>query len=238
MKKLLAILLILSCLAVFASCGKNEEDDGKALETAETYVEITGNAGSLSLDENVARTLLEVYPKESLGLEKELYDYELKLSATRFLDNDACLVEAFLEGAEKPEGTFVVLGQRCFVYNNKTQEYLLLTANGAVEFESSSVGGTEEASSTTEPAFSYDEENNKKLQEKFSSYGKNKLGLEKEISEYVLVVSGTTTTAENGETVYVIRLYEKTGEVTNNTLAFNENGNYIFDYDINRYVKL
>ena len=43
MKKIIAILLILSCIAVFAACGKNEEDDGKTLETAETYVEITGN---------------------------------------------------------------------------------------------------------------------------------------------------------------------------------------------------
>ena len=46
------------------------------------------------------------------------------------------------------------------------------------------------------------------------------------------------TTAENGETVYVIRLYEKDGKATNQTLAFNGNGNYVFDYEINRYVKL
>ena len=97
MKKIIAILLILSCIAVFAACGKNQEDDGKALETAETYVEITGNAGSLSMDENVARTLLEVYDKELLGLSKDIYEYELKLSATRFMEKDACLVEAYLE---------------------------------------------------------------------------------------------------------------------------------------------
>lgn len=238
MKKFIAILLILVCLMVFASCGKNQEDDGKTLETAETYVEITGNAGEISLDENVARTLLEVYDKESLGLSKDIYDYDLKLSATRFLDNDACLVEAFFEGGEKPEGTFIILGQQCFVYNPKTQAYLLLTTEGAVEFDTTAASQTDAQASTTEPAFRYDENNNKILQEKFSSYSKRSLGIEKELSEYVLIVPGTTTTAENGETVYVIRLYEKTGEATNQTLAFNENGNYVFDYDKNRYVAL
>ena len=169
MKKIIAILLILSCIAVFAACGKNEEDDGKALETAETYVEITGNAGSLTLDENVARTLLEVYDKELLGLSKDIYEYELKLSATRFMEKDACLVEAFLEGAEKPEGTFVILGQQCYVYNSKKQKYLLLTVDGQV-VESSSPDTTQSSEpSSTEKAFEYDEEKNKKLHEPFES---------------------------------------------------------------------
>ncbi len=237
MKKIIAILLILCCFAVIAACEKEPVDDGKALETAETYIEITGNAGSLSLDENVARTLLEVYPKESLGLSKDIYEYELRLSATRFLDSDACLVEAFLENSEAPEGTFIILGQQCFVYNMKTKKYLLLTVDGAVEFNSS-VTETKDQSSTTESAFQYDEDNNEKLQERFSSYSKKQLGLDKDISEYILVVPGTTTTAANGETVYVIRLYEKNGEAINHTVAFNENGNYVFDYEGNRYVKL
>ncbi len=238
MKKIIVILLVLSCVVAFSSCGKNQEDDGKALETAETYIEVTGNAGALSIDENVARTLLEVYDSESLGLSKDIYEYELKLSATRFMEKDACLVEVFLEGAEKPEGTFVILGQQCFVYMPKTQKYLLLTADGVTEYDSTIQETVEDESTTTEPSFKYDENNNKKLQEKFSSYSKKALGIEKELSEYVLVATGTTTTAENGETVYVIRLYEKTGKATNNTLAFNENGNYAFDYDINRYVEL
>ena len=229
---------MLSCIAVFAACGKNEEDDGKTLETAETYVEITGNAGSLTLDENVAITLLEVYDKELLGLSKDIYEYELKLSATRFMEKDACLVEAFLEGAEKPEGTFVILGQQCFVYMAKTKKYVLLTTSGLTEIETNPSESSQDEITTTEPDFIYDESNNEKLHDKFSSYSQDKLGLEKDLSEYILVVTGTTTTAENGETVYVIRLYEKTGEATNYTIAFNENGNYVFNYDINRYTKL
>ena len=238
MKKLIAILLVLSCIVAFASCGKNEEDDGKALETAETYVEITDNIGSFSLNEDVVITLLEVYSKESLGLSKDIYEYSFKLSATRFLNKDACLAEAFFENAETPEGTFIILGQKCFVYNKKTQEYLLLTVDGAIEFDTSSIAQSEESITKNDNDFVYNKSNNEKLQEKFSSYTQKQLGLKKELSEYILVVPGTSTTADNGETVYVIRLYEKNGEVTNNTLAFNENGNYVFDLDLNRYVKL
>ena len=236
MKKIIAILLILTFIAAFSACGKNEEDDGKALETAETYVEITGNAGSISLDENAVISLLEIYDKESLGLSKEIYEYNLQLSPTRFMEDDACLVEAFIEESETPEGTFIILGQQCFVYNQKRQEYLLLTVDGPVKLTPDNEIHNE--SSTTAPVFEYDEENNQKLQERFSSYSKNKLNIDKDITEYILVVSEVTTTLDNGETVYVIRLYEKTGEKTNNTLAFNENGNYAYDSEKNQYVKL
>lgn len=238
MKKIIAILLVLSFVAVFAACGKNEEDDGKALETAETYIAVSGNSGSMSLDENIARSMLEIFSREDLGLSKDFSEYELKLSVTRFMDNDACLVEAFYEKEESPEGTFVIAGQDCFVYNPKTQKYLLLTADGVVEVKPVTSDKAEENQSTTEQAFNYDAENNKKLQERFSAYDKTKLGIEKELSEYILVAPGTTTTAKNGETVYVIRLYNKNGEVTNYTLAFNENNNFIFDYNENKYVAL
>ena len=238
MKKLIAIILILCFVTAFAACGKNEEDDGKALETAETYVEITGNAGSLSLDENAVISLLEIYDRESLGLSKEIYEYELKLSPTRFMEEDACLVEAFEENGETPEGTFIILGQQSFVYNQKRQEYLLLTADGPVKYNALSESESNADSSTTAPSFEYDEQNNQKLRERFSSYSKKQLLIDKELSEYVLVVAGITTTAEDGETVYIIRLYEKTGELTNYTVAFNENGNYAYDTEENKYVKL
>ena len=240
MKKLIMLLLILSCISIFASCGKNEEpiDEEKVFETAETYVELSDNSGSLSLNENIAKSMLEIYPKENLGLSKEIYDYRLELSVTRFMDNDACLVEAFNEGEEKPEGTFVISGQDCFVYNPKTQKYLLLTADGVVEIKPVTTTEAEKGQTTTEQAFDYDTENNQKLQEKFSSYSKEKLGIEKDLSEYVLLVTGTTTTAENGEMVYVVRLYRKNGEATNYTLAFNENNDFVFDDDVNKYVEL
>ncbi len=238
MKKIIAVLLILVCLSIFVSCGKNEDDDGKALETAESFVEVTGNSGSISLNENVARTLLESYPKKSLGLSKELYDYQLKLSATRFLDSDACLVEAFLDKEEKPEGTFIILGQQCFVYDAKQEKYLLLTAEGTKEIETKA-----EADSTTEAVTfptvdEIEKQNNERLQDLFKAYTREELGLEKEITEYFLVVTGTTTTAEDGEMVFVVRLKDSNGEFVNQTVAMNDNGNYMFDYEINKYKKL
>lgn len=238
MKKIISILLVLSFIVVLASCGKNEEDDGKALETAETFVELTGNAGSISLNEDVARTLLEVYPKEDLGLSKELYDYDLKLSATRFSGSDACLVEAFSDKEEKPEGTFVILGQQCFVYNAKQKKYLLLTVDGPKEVETKAENSSTTEAETFPTVDEIEKKNNENLQGLFKDYSKEELGLEKEITEYFLVVTGTTTTAEDGELVYVVRLKDSNGEFINDTVAMNDNGNYMFDYEINKYKKL
>ncbi len=236
MKKIILVLLILTFVVAFAACGDETMDEGKVFETAETFVEITGNSGSISLNEDVARSVLEVYPKESLGLKNDIYDYKLVLSPTRFLDEDACLVEAYEEKAEKPEGTFVILGQQCFVYNTKNQKYYLLTLDGVEEFN---VGqGSTDSSSTTEQTFVYDKENNEALHQKFDVYTKEQLGLEKEITEYILVTAGTTTTADDGKTVYVVRLYEKNGEAINHTVSFNGDGCYMFDYDLNKYKKL
>ena len=240
MKKFIAILLVFCFVVAFAACGKNkyEEDDGKALETAETYISVSGNSGSMALDANLAKSMLEIFPKENLGLTKDISEYELKLSVTRFMENDACLVEAFDEEEESPEGTFVISGQDCFVYNPKTQKYMLLTADGVVEVTPVTTENAGENQSTTELAFDYDPDNNQKLQERFSSYSKEKLGIEKELTEYILVAPGTTTAAENGETIYIVRLYEKNGDVTNYTLAFNESSNYIFDYSVNKYIAI
>ncbi len=240
MKRIITLLLIITSLGVFASCSKNEveEDYSKVLETAETIVEVTGNAGSIALDENVARTLLEVYPKETLGLSKELYDYNLKLSATRFLDNDACLVEAFLGEAEKPEGTFVVLGQQCFVYNSKQKKYFLLTVDGTKEIATQSENSSTTEQVTVPTVNDVEKQNNDRLQELFKGYTKEELGLKKDITEYFLVIPGTTTTAEDGEMVFVVRLKDSNGEMINETLAMNDNGNYMFNNEINKYKKL
>ena len=62
--------------------------------------------------------------------------------------------------------------------------------------------------------------------------------VKKELSEYFLVVTGTTATAEDGEMVFVVRLKDSEGEFINHTVAMNDNGNYVFDYEINKYKKL
>ncbi len=237
MKKFAAILLIFCFILTLASCKDNQEDDGKALETANTVYNVTGSAGSITIDEDVARALLGVFTPDILGLANTIDEYELKLSATRLFNTDACMVEAFSGDAEKPEGIFAICGQDCYVYSSKHDKYLLLTLGGAVEVNENNVASQPVSESTTQ-GFSYDENNNKRLQESFGDYSAESLGLTKALSEYVLVVPGTTTTAADGKTVYVIRLYEKTGTATNLTLAFNADGKYVFDTEIGKYKKI
>ncbi len=242
MKRFIALLLCVSSLLAFTACSKEPEDDGKALETANTVYNVDGNAGSITIDENVARTLLGVYSADALGLENSIEDYELKLSATRIFDSDACMVEAFSEGSETAEATFAILGQSCYVYSQEKDAYMLLTASGAVEVTASQNTESSSDSTVSKPEntanFDYDEDNNTKLQERFGGYGKTALGLDKELSKYIMVTTGTTTTAADGKTVYVIRLYEVTGEATNITFAFNSDGNYVFDDEANKFQKL
>lgn len=237
MKKIVSALLIFCFILTLASCKDNQVDDGKALETANTVYNVTGNAGNITIDENVAKTLLGVFSPKTLGLVDAIDEYELKLSATRVFNKDACLVEAFGGDTEAPEGVFAICGQDCYVYDTKLDKYLLLTPKGAVEVEGNATV-TESPSESTTQGFVYDEENNKNLQARFADYSAESLGLSKAVSEYVLVTAGTTTTAADGKTVYVVRLYEKTGTATNLTLAFNADGNYVFDTETGKYQKL
>ena len=237
MKKFIAVLLIFCFILTLASCKDKQEDDDKALETANTVYNVTGNAGSITIDEDVARTLLGVFEPETLGLANTIDEYELKLSATRIFNTDACMVEAFSGESEKPEGIFAICGQDCYVYSSKHDKYLLLTPGGAVEVKENEASNQPVSENTTQ-GFTYDVNNNNRLQEAFGDYSAEKLGLTKELSEYVLVVPGTTTTAADGKTVYVIRLYEKTGTATNLTLAFNADGNYVFDVEAGKYQKI
>lgn len=239
MKKTISILMaVLALVSVFslAAC-KGDEDDGKALETANTVFELSGAAGGVTIDESVARTLLGAYPQDVLGLKKSLPDYDLRLSATRVFNQDACMVEALAEGGETAEKTFAIIGFKCYVYDAKLKEYLLLTMDGAVKVNEDEISSETQDSSTT-AGFVYDENNNSKLQKRFAGFSKEKLGIDKEISEYVLVTAGTTTTASDGELVFVIRLYEKTGTATNFTLAFNEGRSYAFNAETGSYEKL
>ncbi len=239
MKKVFLCVLLLMCIALMASCKDNvQEDDGKALETANTVFNMSDDTGAISIDETVAKTLLSAYPKEALGLVNSIGEYNLKLSATRIFNQDACMVEAFNDGSEAAEGTFAILGSNCFVYNAKLQKYLLLTAKGAVEVNENEFNQAPASEESTTQGFVYNEKNNRNLQNRFKGYSKEELAIEKEISEYVLVVAGTTTTAADGEKVYVIRLYEKTGTTTNSTIAFNDEGNYYFNTEAGKYEKL
>ena len=270
MKKIISLCLVAIILVAFCSCGRGEEDDGKALLTADSTINVTSNAGVITLNEDVVAIMLGVFSPEHLGLNDIIQSYDLKLGATKVFGNDACLVEAYAEGSDSPEGIFAILGQDCYVF--KDNKYMLLTVNGPVEVTNvptvtvspnESAGdetGTNNTDSqtektdesqlvTTEPqtyaqlssGMQYNAENDKKLKEKFSSYSKEILGIEKELSEYILVATGNSTTVLEGDVfnkVYIVYLYEKDGTKSPFKLAITDTDAYKFNETSSQFEKL
>lgn len=270
MNKIIGLCLVVMLLVAFCSCGRGEEDDGKALLTADSTINVTSNAGVITLNEDVVAIMLGVFSPEHLGLSDTIDNYDIKIGATKVFGNDACLVEAYTEGSDTPEGIFAILGKECYVY--KDNQYMLLTVNGPIEVTNvptvtvspnESAGdetGTNNTDSqteitdesqlvTTEPqtyaqlssGMQYNAENDKKLKEKFSSYSKETLGIEKELSEYILVATGNSTTVLEGETfykVYIVYLYEQDGTKTNFKLAITDDSAYKFNEANSQFEKL
>ncbi len=265
MKKFISLCLVSLILVAFCSCGRGEEDDGKALLTADSTINVTSNAGVITLNEDVAAIMLGVFSPEHLGLSDVIESYTLKLGATKVFGNDACLVEAYAEGSDSPEGIFAILGQDCYVFKNN--QYMLLTAGGPVEVttnpsvtssanesagdETESLDATEATAeavsqSATQPqtnpqlpsGMQYNEANDKNLKETFSSYSKETLGIEKELEEYVLVAAGGTAIAVDGEKVYTVQIYEKDGTKTEYKLAISDNGPYKYNTETQKFEKL
>lgn len=270
MKKVISLCLAGLILVAFCSCGRGEEDDGKALLTADSTINVTSNAGVISLNEDVAAIMLGVFSPEHLGLSDVIETYTLKLGATKVFGNDACLVEAYAEGSDSPEGIFAILGQDCYVF--KDNKYMLLTLDGPVdvtnvqpvtvspnesagdETNTDNVDSQTQTSSesqgatisATEPqtyaqlssGMQYNAENDKKMKEKFSSYSKEDLGIEKDLNEYILVATGNSTTALEGEKVYIVYLYEKDGTKSPFKLAITDAGAYKFNETNNKFEKL
>lgn len=230
-KTIILICTVLVIALVFCACEKGTDN---TLETADTEITVTGENGNVSLTEDVAKEMLGMFSAEVLGLEKEIGEYDVKLSSTRLFDSDACLVEALNED-ESVAGTFAILGYDCFVFDSKTNEYLMLTQNGTAKVEKNK-GETETAQNGSE--FTYDVENHKVLLERFSKYSKEELGFSKELSEYILCVSTVNFTDDDNKTVYVINVFEKDGTPSGFSLGFNEDSDYVFSKDAQAYVKL
>lgn len=224
-KSIVLICLILSVLLVLCSCGsKNgDNDESKVLETAVTGVETDG----VTVTEDVAKSLLGAFSKEILGLEKEFGEYRLKLSATRVFDADGCLVEAFDGDSETPAGTFAIVGTNCFVYDTDSASYLILTPTGPQKVS----GSNEKTSTTNESGFSYDEDNSEAIRKQFEKYTPEQIGFEKELTEYIFVMTTNTKMTEDGETAYVANVLEKDGTSSGYALAFTESHQYVYEVD-------
>lgn len=245
MKKYISLLLSLIFVLSLGACnGSGQEDDGKALETADSYIDMQNNSGSINLTEDVAKTLLGVYGSEKLGLQKDISEYTLKLSAAKYNDADGCKVEAFLEKSETPEGTFMIVGSTCYVYDKTQMKYIPLSNTPSKD--STSTTAPAETSGTTalnipddpEITFQYHKENNYLMRQRFAKYDVAKLGLSKPVNEYVFIVNGNSGYALDGVKVYYVDVYEKNGESVGVRLGFSEDAEYTHDSELSIFKKI
>lgn len=240
MKKYFALVLTLVMLLSLAACGGKEyADDPHALETADTYYGVENNAGSITLTPDSAKVMLGVYSPKQLGLEKTIDQYDLVLSATTYEGKDGCKIEAFADGEKTAEGTFLIIGTQCYVYDAKTEKYTPLSSTATKPAGEKTTSPADTIPDDPDITFQYHKENNYLMQQRFSEYEYATLGLEKSIDQYVFVVNGNSGIAIDGATVYYVDVYEKNGEKTGVRLGFSADGNnYIYNVEYNIYQKI
>ncbi len=240
MKKYFALVLTLVMLLSLGACGEKEYyDDPHALETADTYYGIDNDGGSITLTPDSAKVMLGVYSAKQLGLKKTIDQYDLVLSATTYEGKDGCKIEAFANGEKTAEGTFLIIGTQCYVYNTKTEKYTMLSnsTNKTTGKESTSPADT--IPDDPDITFQYHKENNYLMRQRFSEYEYQKLGLAKEVNEYVFVVNGNKGIAIDTAEVYYVDVYEKNGENTGVRLGFSATGDdYIYNSEYKVYEKI
>ncbi len=240
MKKYFALVLTLVMLLSLGACGDKEYvDDPHALETADSYYGVENNAGSITLTPDSAKVMLGVYTPKQLGLKKTIDQYELVLSATTYEGKDGCKIEAFADGEKTAEGTFMIMGTQCFVYNAKTEKYTLLSTTATKTTAKESTSPADTIPDDPEITFQYHKENNALMQQRFSEYDYARLGLSKEVSNYVFIVNGKSGIGLDGATVYYVDVYEKNGEDTGVRLGFSAEGvDYIYNSEYKIYEKI
>ncbi len=240
MKKYFALVLTLVVLLSFAACGGKEYvDDPHALETANTYYGVENNAGSITLTPDSAKVMLGVYSPKQLGLEKTIDQYDLVLSATTYEGKDGCKIEAFAEGEKNAEGIFLIIGTQCYVYNAKTEKYTSLSISATKAAGDKTTSSADTIPDDPDITFQYHKENNYLMRERFSKYEYAKLGLAKEVSEYVFIVNGNKGVAIDTVEVYYVDVYEKNGENTGVRLGFSADGDdYIYNAEYKVYEKI
>lgn len=240
MKKVLLTVLTVSLIMAAAACGRGGDN---ALATADTKIEVTGGNGSISVDENVVRTILDSYSPETLGLSKDISEYTLKLGNTLVNGVDGCLIELF-DGEAKgtAAGTFALVGMDLYIHDSVAGEFKPLNGISAgstapsANSEQSTVPDTTAPVTTTEPF--NEEKNNNAVRARFEKYAPEDLGLEKAITEYVFTPVAAVAEGDDGETVYVVKILEKDGTATGIYAAFNEEHEYSYNGALSVYERL
>lgn len=233
-KIIIAVVLVAAVLFGLTMLVKKVKDN-TALATADKVYELSNAQGTITISEDVAIEMLSKYSNKSLGITKPIKEYVVRLSEAEFNGNAACQVELHLtdEKDSVAEARYIIAGYDCYVYDMVKSEYLLLTLEGAFQVQLTTEKTTED-----ETTLFYDEQNNKVLHKMIDKYSKVDLGFQKEPGEYIMVVTGGVIKAKDGKDVYIVRMYEEDGKMTNYTCAFADESVYKYDTELKMYVKI
>lgn len=240
MKKFLSIFLILVMVVCLAACGDDAATTTTSTEVVGTQVEI-GNGMDITMDEDSVRAILGSFTSEQLRITGDIYDYTLVLSAEVYNDVNGCRVEAIPAGGTAAEQVYFVDGIGCYVYDNELQKYVSVVASAGEDStdtsDTTTATGGNPPQSDVPVDFQYHEANNTALHERFSQYDLSPVGMEKELSEYILVVS-TRVAVVSGANVNVIEVYEADGTLTDYRLALGVEADYYYDSATQTYIAL
>ncbi len=228
MKKTLSVILAaLVITAAFSGCSDDKKPEENVMETAQENISVSSANGIFSLDESTVKSLLGAYDKSVLGLSGELSEYTLKLSAEKISGSDGCKAEAYKKGSDTPEKTYGIIGSECYILDEDSGKYLLLTNEGAVEIVTQKLDEN-----------GFDIENSNAIAKLFKEVPKEKTGLPNDFSEYIFEATQETSTDKDGKTIYVIDVYEKDGKKSPVKLGFNEENRYVFNKETSTFEKV
>lgn len=197
MKKFILIILTIAVILTFAACGDNS--DGSQAGTTTTAP--TQSMQAL-YDEATVKELLSYY---ETGLTSSVYDYTFKITPTSYYGEEGVKAEAYLDGAKTPEGVFMVIGSKCFVFSKEHNKYLYLTVNGAIDITpSTTVSSGTGTESTQRTQDTVNDENTAVLVERYKNYDLSVVNLKKPISDYTFEVTGTPVKGADGVTIFKV----------------------------------
>ncbi len=232
MKRILSVAIVIVMLLSLAACGK----DKSGSETQVSFNDVSNINGSVDVNEDSVKLLLGAFTAKQLGLKDTIEFYDLTLSAYEKDGKTMCKVEAFAEGAKSAEGTFLVDGATCYVYNAKKKDYVLLTTGNVGATKAPATGPTIPVD--PEISMQHHHGNNESMHKLFSKYELSQLGLSKDVKDLVFIVPGNTLKALDGSNVYIVEVYEKNGTKLPVRLGFSEKAEYIFSNKKSGFVKL
>lgn len=237
---LLAAIITICCLT---ACGENVRTTKMSNEKAEnTVVSVENVGGSIDMDEDSAKTLLGIYSSKELGIKGDIDEYTLVITSADKKGISGAEIKAYDPEADveddEPEATFIISGTECYKYDAKTKKYVSLSGKGELTTQKADKKPANKKTTVADDvSFPYHKGNNDALQERFAKYDLSAVGLKKDISNYVFVITARTGTAADGSVINIVELYEKDGTDTGITFGVGAS-DYRYDEKSDFYVQL